>query len=271
MSATQKLNVTQLGIIAGGGALPRRLVDHCANSSIPFCIAGIRNQTDMVNPDQQFRIGQASQIIKFFKQKNVSDIVFIGGVTKPSFWTLWPDWHTFKFFVKAWIKSLGDDGLLKAARVELEQEGFHVRGVHQFLPELLLSEGLLGAVQPRDNIHADIQLGLNEAQALGVKDIGQAVIVKDGKVIAREDKHGTNAMIKKYGESGAILVKTCKPQQDRDLDLPALGLKTVKACAEKNMAGIVGHAQNTLFVDAEGAIKCANENNIFLMGARINE
>lgn len=271
MSAPKELNVTKLGIIAGGGALPKKLSDLCKNKSIPFCIAGIKNQTDSVKPDQEFRIGQASQIIKFFKAENVSDIVFIGAVTKPSFFTLWPDWQTFKFFVRAWIKSLGDDGLLKAARVELEKDGFSVRGIHQFLPDLLLPTGVLGASKPKNKINNDIELGLIESQKLGVEDIGQAVIVKDGKLIAREDKRGTNVMIKKYGEAGAILVKTCKPQQDRDLDLPTLGLKTVEACVKQNMAGIVGHAENTLFVDQHHAIKCADENKIFIMGAVIND
>lgn len=271
MSAPKELNVKKLGIIAGGGNLPQILSDRCDQNNISYCVAGIKNQTDVIKPDQEFRFGQASQIIRFFKTQNVSDIVFIGGVTKPSFWALWPDWHTFKFFLGAWIKSLGDDGLLKAARRELEQEGFTVRGIHQFLPELLLSEGVLGAVQPTDNSHADIQLGLKESQILGAQDIGQAVIVKDGKVIAREDKHGTNAMIKKYGIAGAILVKTCKPQQDRDLDLPTLGVKTVEACVEKNMAGIVGHAQQSLIVDQAEMIALADENNIFVMGAVINE
>ena len=79
----------------------------------------------------------------------VTDIVFIGSVNKPSFLTLCPDWPTFKFFIKAWIKSLGDDGLLKAARSELEKRGFQVRGIHEFLPDLLMSEGSLGKITPQ--------------------------------------------------------------------------------------------------------------------------
>lgn len=271
MPATEELNIRKLGIIAGGGDLPRQLLQFCKENSIEQTIIGIKNHVDHVSPDAVFRLGRAGAMLRFFKNNDVSDIVFIGSVTKPSLFNLWPDFRTLRFLLKNYKCFCGDDALLKAIRSALEAEGFNVRGIHQFLPELLMPEGILGEITVGSKFQADIQLGLKESQKLGQDDIGQAVIVKEGSVIAREDRKGTNAMIKKYGEEGAILVKTCKPQQDHDLDLPTLGLNTVKQCADKKMAGIVGHAGLSLTVDRKSMIERANKAGMFIMGVSIHE
>lgn len=269
MSARKELKIKKLGIIAGGGDLPRQLIQACKAHNIDYVVLGVKGHVDKIESDAVLRIGQASKILLFLKAHQVSDIVFIGSVKRPTIFTLWPDLMAFKFFIKAWINSFGDDSLLKGARKILEGEGFCVRGVHKFLPALLMPEGFLGKVQPAAKHQADIKLGLKEARAWGKADKGQAVLVKDGNIIAREDKKGTSAMIKKYGQVGAILVKTCKPQQDRDLDLPTLGLQTVGLCADQKMAGIVGHAGQTLAVDRYAMIEKADDANMFLMGVTL--
>lgn len=274
MSATKiKQNtppiIQKLGIIAGGGNLPKQLYTQCQNDGIETVIIGIKDDVDQVKPAAIFRIGQASKIINFFKKHQVRDIVFIGAVSKPTLFTLWPDWFTFKFFIKAWVRSWGDDGLLKGAKKILLEQGIHVRGIHQFLPNLLMPHGVIGGMSVGEQYQNDIKLGLKESQKLGRADKGQAVLVKDGNVIARETAKGTSAMIRQHGQAGAILVKTCKPQQDRDMDLPTLGSNTVQECIDKNMVGIVGQAHLTLMVDREKMVEMANKANLFIVGEQI--
>lgn len=271
MSAPKELKISTLGIIAGGGDLPRQLAQTCKDQNIQTNIIGIKNHVDHVTPDITLRIGQAAKIISFFKNNDVSDIVFIGSVTKPTFFTLWPDWMALQFFIKAWIGSWGDDNLLKGAKKILNTQGLSVRGVHEFLPNLLMPRGVLGDVNPNEKHHNDIAVGLKESQKLGLEDKGQAVLVKNGEVIACEDAKGTSSMIRRFGEEGAILVKTCKPQQDRDLDLPTLGSNTIHECINKNMAGIVGQTNLTLLVDREKMVSMANKANLFLIGKTLDE
>ncbi len=269
MPTSQKLKIQKLGIIAGGGNLPRQLHDQCQADGIETVIIGIKNDVEHVNPDVIFRIGQASKIIRFFKENNINDIVFIGSVCKPTLFNLWPDWLTFQFFIKAWVRSWGDDSLLKGAKKLLALEGIQVRGVHEFLPTLLMPYGVIGDIEPNDKYKSGIALGLQESQKLGREDKGQAVLIKGGIVIARETAKGTSAMIRRYGQQGAILVKTCKPQQDRDMDLPTLGPNTIKECIDKEMAGIVGQAHLTLLVEREKMVKMANDAGLFLLGEEI--
>ena len=275
MSAGKEKSLTppieKLGIIAGGGVIPAKLVKACADQNIYPVVVGLRGHTQSVAPDYWGRIGSAGKIIRFYKRQNIHDIVLIGSVKRPGIFDLWPDWITLKFFLKAWLKSFGDNDLLKSARQELEKMGFHLHGVHKFLPDLLMPEGLIAGTLPTPSQQKDIQIGLQASQDLGRQDIGQAVIVKEGKIIGREDKKGTSALIKRHGVQGALLVKTCKPQQDKDLDLPTIGPKTVELCRDKKMAGIIGQAQNTLLVEREQVKSLANQAGLFVVGGTLHE
>lgn len=275
MSAREKdsltKNISKLGIIAGGGVIPRQLQQVCANQNIETVTIGIKGATDHVSPDFWTRIGTSGKTIAWLEKENVKDVVLIGAVKRPSLMNLWPDWETAKFFFKIWFKSLGDNTLLSAMRVEFSKRGITVHGVHKFLPELLMPEGLIGYYAPKDGDQVVIQIGIQQARKLGMEDIGQAVIMKGKDVVAYEDARGTSSLIKRHGCEGAILVKTCKPQQDRDLDLPTIGPETVRLCAEKKMAGIVAQAGASLLVEREEVVRIADANKIFVMGVTLHE
>ncbi len=263
-------NINKLGIIAGGGHLPRQLQEHCQSNNIKTLIVGFEDHTDKVKPDYWGRIGAAQKIIDFFKSKDVEHLVFIGSIKRPNFLNLWPDWTTFKFFLKAWLNSYGDDSLLKSARNELENRGFKFHGIHELLPALLMPKGVIGKTKPKDNHKKDIEVGIEAARQHGVADLGQAVLIKNGTIIAKEHRAGTNAMIRRHGEEGAILVKMCKPQQDIDLDLPTIGPETIEACAAHKFAGIVGQADYMLAIDQDEMAKQADKNNMFIVGMNLD-
>jgi hypothetical protein len=66
-------------------------------------------------------------------------------------------------------------------------------------------------------------------------DIGQAVIVKNGTIVAVEALEGTNDVIKRGGtlaRKGAVMVKVAKPNQDMRFDVPVIGVETIRIAAE---------------------------------------
>lgn len=270
MSAREKVSLTpaikKLGIIAGGGTLPEQLAETCKAQNIETYVIGLKNQTDFANPNFTARIGAGGKIKQYLLDNAIHDVVLIGAVKRPTIFNLWPDWQTFKFFLSALFKPVGDSKLLDKLRQRMEQEGITIHGVHKFLPKLLMPEGVIGEYLPPDRLQLDIQKGLKESQELGMEDKGQAVIIKAGRVLGRENKLGTSALIKKHGAEGAILVKTCKPQQDKDLDLPTIGPETARLCQSKKMAGIVGQAGATLLVERDKTVRIADTNGLFILG-----
>lgn len=271
MSAGKEISIEKLGIIAGSGTLPRDLYQRCLELGIECHVIGFKAHTNYITPDFWGNIGKASKIRNYLKENEIHDVVFIGAIKRPNLWSLRPDWFAIKFFLKAWLESFGDSNVLSSARKELESLGIHLHGIHKFLPALLLPQGIISHTKPNKAMQGDILIGVKEAREWGAQDKGQAVIVKDGEIIAREGKAGTSKMIELYGEKGAILVKMCKPQQDHDMDLPTIGPRTVELCAMKEMAGIVGQATHTLVAEQEEVIKLANANNIFLLGQEVTD
>ena len=80
----------------------------------------------------------------------------------------------------------------------------------------------------------DISLAEETCTQLGIEDKGQACIVSNGKVIALEDINGTDYMLfRSFKDSkdqlkGGLLMKTLKPIQDPRVDLPTVGIDTLK-------------------------------------------
>lgn len=261
---------SKIGIVAGGGDLPGRLHAFCDAHAIKTFTIAFDNHTDaqtIAGRDHAvMRLGEAGKIVKLFQEKGCNDLVLIGSIKRPSAWELRPDLYTAKFFAKIGFKAMGDDGLLKAIRHALEEEGFSIHGIQEFLPDLLAAKGILGAHAPTAEQQRSIEIGFAAAKDLGVRDIGQSVVVFDGAVIGEEDEKGTDAIIKRCAQRGAILVKTCKPQQDRKLDMPTVGRRTARLCAELGYAGIAVEAGATLIANREELLQIADEGNLFVVG-----
>lgn len=269
----------KLGIIAGAGALPICLVQACEQMKRPYFVVGLKgclakDAFPKGTPMAWIRLGALGKGLKLLKKNEVEEVVMIGAVKRPSFVGLWPDWKCFSLLLKYGKKALGDDALLKILIKELEKCGFGVVGIDEILPHLLIKKGVYGRVLPTAQDTADIARGVDVARKLGEADVGQAVVVQQGLVLAVEGIEGTDALIrrskdlKRKGGRG-VLVKVAKPQQDRRADLPTIGPDTVRSVAESGLAGIAVQADSVLFSEAERAVKLANQLGIFIVGVDI--
>ncbi len=68
---------------------------------------------------------------------------------------------------------------------------------------------------------------------------------------------------KKYRNNG-VLVKFPKKKQDLRVDLPTVGLKTLKQCKTAGLKGIVLKSKQNIFLDKNKCINFANKNKIFI-------
>ena len=56
-----------------------------------------------------------------------------------------------------------------------------------------------------------------------------------------------------------------KTKQDLRVDLPTIGLDTLKDCRRANIKGIVMKANQNIFLDKLESLKFANKNKIFVI------
>lgn len=274
-AATGEATTGKLGILAGGGQLPARIAERCEATGRPYFIAAFNGYTDPSvvegRPHMWARLGAAGSVIDRLHAEKVEQICMIGPVRRPSLLDLAPDAKAAAFFAKIGFRALGDNALLTAIADVLAQEGFALIGAKSLLSDMLLTAGPAGNVEPDERGRADITLGASVVDSLGRLDIGQAAIVQQGMVISVEAIEGTDALLARSAGllrngPGAILVKAAKPQQDRRLDLPTIGLATVEKAAEIGLAGIAAGSGSTLIVDRSNVIAACDKAGLFLFG-----
>jgi hypothetical protein len=273
--------VRKLGLIAGGGALPARLADHCESSGRPFFVLRLRGfaGAEVAEfPGEEAGIAELGRGFRLLKKAGCEAVCFAGTVARPDFAALRPDIRGL-MALPGVIRAAraGDDGLLRFMLHEFEKEGFHVEGAHEVMGELTLPIGPLGRHGPSERDHADILRAMEVARVIGGHDIGQGAVVCAGLVLAVEAQEGTDAMLERVarlptairGSPDAprgVLAKAPKPTQEQRVDLPTIGLHTLQQCSHAGLAGIAGEAGKVLVMDRGAVIALADELGLFVFG-----
>jgi DUF1009 family protein len=116
---------------------------------------------------------------------------------------------------------------------------------------------------------ADVHFGWRIVKEIGKLDIGQAVVVRNGSVMAVEAIDGTDSTIRRGGKLGkekTVVVKASKPSQDMRFDMPAVGVKTIKIMRDVGASVLAVEAGKTLAFDKEEMVALADENRIAIIG-----
>ena len=262
-------------MIAGGGPLPRHVVEACRTAGRDVFVVALHGITEPATADGAahawVRLGAVGQMLKVLREAGVADVVMAGPVPRPSLGSLGLDLRGFKLLAGAGAGALGDDRLLSLIVAELEGEGFRVVGVDDILAGLVMAAGSLGKFEPDASALADIAVGARAACRLGELDIGQAVVVQQGVVLGLEAIEGTDALLVRCGGlrragPGGVLVKLSKPRQERRADLPAIGVATVAGATAAGLRGIAVEAGRSLVIDRGAVARAADEAGLFVVG-----
>ena len=211
-------------------------------------------------------IGKFGKIINLIKEKKSNKVLFAGKIAKPKFSSLRLDLKGI-YYMPSIIKAakLGDAAIIKAIIKILNNEKIKVISSTYFNPELNAKKGNFTKVKPSINDNMSINQGIRFLNQSNTLDHVQALVVKDNKVIAKEGRQGTKKMLSKLKKnSGGILIKFPKKRQDLRMDLPTIGLQTLKDCKKYGLKGIVMKSKKNIFLDKIQCIKFANKSKIFI-------
>ena len=279
MAATTADIVSPVGIVAGAGAMPFAVADQLAARDVGTVILALKGACDPVAVARYrhhwVSVGQVSKMIKLFRSEGCRDVLFIGGISRPSLSEVRLDWGSLRLVAAAFRG--GDDHLLSGVGRVFEQDGLRMIGVKDAAPGLLMPRGCITRGMPDGAALADIARGQDVLAAISPFDIGQAVVVIDGHVVAVEDIEGTDGLLSRVArlrEQGRIrakvgrgvLVKAPKQGQDLRYDLPAVGSRTVEGAALAGLAGIAVAAGNAVVADAQAMIEAADKAGMFVTG-----
>lgn len=277
----------KLGIIAGGGDLPRAVAASARAGGREVFVVGLIGSLGEGNdwigdfPHEMASPGAPGQAFKSFRREGVTEILLAGKVDRPKFSELKLDARGVLLLPRA-LKAArqGDDALLRFLAAMFEEEGFRVIGVAEAAPGLVCDEGVLGKRTPNDDHRADMDRGFAIVRALGALDVGQAAVVCEGLALAVEAAEGTDRMIERVAtlrealrgtprNRRGVLVKALKPTQDGATDMPVIGVATVERAAAAGLAGIGLQAGGALIVDKALVAAKADALGLFVAGVRL--
>lgn len=271
----------KIGLIAGGGDLPLALSEHFAATNQPYWVARVEPFADealKAHPGEGFNIGKIGARIEGLKAAGVDAVTLVGIVRRTDLSQVEFDAHGISLLPKlANAARQGDDALLRVFVEDFETAGFAVIGADDALADLRMPAGSLGAYAPTDAHRADIAKAAAVAQSLGHWDVGQAIAVCDGLVLAVEAQEGTDELLARVagldthvrGSPQAprgVLLKRPKAIQERRVDLPTIGVRTIEGAAAAGLAGIALEAGAALVLRRAAVIAKADELGLFVYG-----
>jgi UDP-2,3-diacylglucosamine hydrolase len=264
--------MNKIGLIAGNGVFPLAFARAAREKGMQVIAVAHEDETmpelaDLVAGIFWVKVGQLGKIISIFKEQGVRDVLMAGGIKKTRlFKGGMPDLRGAALLAKMLYKK--DDSILRAVAAELESEGILVRESTLLLDNLLARPGVLTKRKPSKEERLDIRYGWQLAKEIGRLDVGQTVIVKDQAVLAVEAIEGTDEAIRRGGTlcgEGAVVVKTCKPQQDLRFDLPAIGTLTITVMEQVKAACLAVEAGKTIIIERDKVIHEADRAGISIV------
>ena len=275
------MSENQLAIIAGGGSLSDIIIETAEKKGWNLTVFAIGDLNITKNQDirliemNRLDIGRIFQILK---SQNIKNICMVGYIPRPN---SPKDYLNFRYlnvqtlsilFQSIGILRGGDASLFKKLNSLLEKRGYKIIGASEIAPNLTLKGGLYSSKSVSKVEFENIKKAKQCAEMTGYLDIGQAVVVKNGRVLAIEAAEGTDAMLERVAclggisiKRGGVILKSAQINQDERVDMPTIGPNTIKNVVKANLSGIAITADNVIVLDFQKVIEMIEDNNLYFI------
>ena len=263
----------KIALIAGALQLPFFTRDALRRAGWDVYVVGLKNYVDpKLNPDIIVRLGGAGRAVREFRRRGIRNLTFVGAIGHPNLYDIRPDLWSLSALISLMKHQRGYDSMAVTLNKVLEKRGFRVIAAQDIAPELAFQKaGVQTKTKPTKSDASDIERAIDVSHTIGAADIGASVVV-DKQVIAVEAAEGTAKMLErvvamraKKRRTSGVFAKMTKPGQDLRIDIPAIGVDTVRAVAAAHLRGIVVNTKTCFVVDRENVIREANKLKIFIV------
>ena len=259
-----------IGLVFGETNFPKVILKKLKKNKKKYLIIDLTNK-NIFKKDKNcyfISIGKFGKIFKLLKEKKCKKVLFAGRIKKPKITNLKLDIKGI-FYIPRIIKAakLGDAAILKEIIKILGENKITVIKSNFFNPELTLPRGNFSKIKPSKDDLENIKNGTVFFSKLNTHNHVQGLVIRNNSIIAKETLKGTKKMlqsIKDNKKTHGILIKLPKKNQDLRVDLPTIGIDTLKDCKKVNIKGIVLKANQNIFLDKKKVITFANKNKMFI-------
>ena len=219
-----------------------------------------------INPNLKFLLRQQCKSYEDVKSHNViaeikgtefpDEIILVGGHLDS--WDIGDGSH--------------DDGAGIVQSIDIinifKKEGIKTISSTFFTPELNISRGNYTKYEADNDDKREIKNAIKFLNKSKPFSYIQAAVGRNNSVIL-EKRKGTQDMLKNIkkqkNKNSGVLVKFPQKKQDKRIDLPTIGLHTIKQCKLAGLKGIVLKHKNNIFLDKNEVINFANNNKMFIL------
>jgi UDP-2,3-diacylglucosamine hydrolase len=254
-----------IGIVAGSGAFVAGALSELRRRGLRCVVLGIRGEASpalkaAADVFSWIKPGELARAVAFFKDHDISETLLLGKVRSDVVF------RQDQFEAETWkrvgqIKKRSAPDVLNAALAFLERNGIKVLSPGPLLAPYFCRPGVLTKANPTRAALEDIIFGLKTARQAADLEIGQTLVVKSGTVVAVEGLEGTDQAIRRGGRlagPGFVVVKAGRTSQNMKIDVPAVGLDTVKALLQAGGVALGIEARQVAFFQKEEAISLAD-------------
>ncbi|MDR3623785.1 MAG: UDP-2,3-diacylglucosamine diphosphatase LpxI [Chlamydiales bacterium] len=262
-----------IALLAGEGKMPFLVLEGIRAAGRRVLLLAIHGSAEdrlisLADYSVSLYVTELGKAIQTCLKHGVKELVMVGRVHHKNIFSVSLfklDWTAFCFWWK--LKDRRADSLLKGIADLFFARGITLMNSVKYLQSHLAKEGVLTDKKPSSSLWQDIHFGSKLAKEIGRLDIGQAVVVKQGSVVAVEAMEGTDQCIERAGllaGPGCVVVKMAKPNQDMRFDVPVVGINTIEKLIKVKAAALAIEAGTTVILDPE-AIEVANKHGIIIV------
>lgn len=265
----------RLGIIAGAGEFPLYVCGEARNLGYSCVVAGIRGGAESslrekVSIFRWFDVSEITEVAAFFRKNGVKDAVFSGKID-----------HRMIYLdekLRKMLSGLLEEGRERSPTVLIQtvikifsSQGISIKDPTKYIASAFCAPGVLTGAKPSKEVEENILFAWALARKLADLDIGQTVVVKDKAVVALEGMEGTDETIKRGAElvgKGIVVVKVSRSSQDPRIDLPAVGLDTVRILVHNGGTALAFEAERIPFFQREEALSLAESHGVSIIAKK---
>lgn len=265
----------RIGLIAGSGDFPLFVLHEAKTKGLWCAVLAVQAGTPAALESQadawcRIDAGRPAEAFAFLRKHEVRDIIFAGKIDPSVVFGA----GGLEAMSRRLIEDLPDkrpSALVQRVFDLFTAQGFRIMDPEPFLKPFFCEEGDLTPTAPSREAGDDIAFGWPIARAIADLDIGQTLVVKDKMIVAVEGWEGTDEAIRRGGRlagPGTVVLKVGRTAQPLRVDLPGVGLATVRSLIEAGASALCLEAGRVAFFQQAEAVALAGSRGLALTARR---
>lgn len=249
-------NNQSLAIIGGYDMISKAFFTECKKLNGNSIFININNNKIKSNKIYNFKIFQLKKIFETLRINKIKNLLFLGKIKRPNLSHFKHDGEIEKYLPILLNSYQHGDGKILSSVLEIfNQNGFKIISPREVSKSFFFNTEELDELNSNNDV-IDIDKSKKLLNEISKFDNAQAVVCVRGYIIAIEAAEGTDNLLNRVFDvrknlnqlkfKDGILVKIPKKRQSKLVDLPVIGLNTLRLIKKANLNGIAIYPKHTL-------------------------